>query len=345
MRIAIATDAWYPQTNGVVTTLSKTAEALESLGHDVLLLTPEPFKSVPLPTYKSIRLAILPGRRTRKMLEQYQPDAVHVATEGPIGLAVRRYCIRKGIPFTTSYHTQFPQYIRMRAPIPVSWSYAFLRWFHSRAARTMVPSESQRKELENWQFKNVRIWSRGVNTTLFKPRDGKQLQGGEPIFIYAGRVAVEKSLDEFLKLDLPGKKYVVGDGPDMDVLKGRYPDAVFTGFKYGEELVGLLSSADVFVFPSRTDTFGLVMLEAMACGVPVAAFPVTGPIDVIKQGVTGVMMDDLGEAALQALELDSKDAREYALRHTWEDCTRQFVTNLEPVQSCSKPATQQKTSC
>ncbi len=331
MKIAIATDAWYPQTNGVVTTLSTTAKTLEELGHEVLMLTPEPFKSIPLPTYKSIRLALLPGRHTDKTLEQYQPDAVHIATEGPIGFAVRSYCIRKGIPFTTSYHTQFPQYVRMRAPIPVSWSYAFLRWFHSRAVRTMVPSESQRKELERWNFNNVRIWSRGVNTSLFRPSESKQLLDSGPIFMYAGRVAVEKNLDAFLKLDLPGKKYIVGDGPDMDMLKARYTEAVFTGFKYGEELTDLLSCADVFVFPSRTDTFGLVMLEAMACGVPVAAYPVTGPIDVIKQGVTGVMQDNLGEAVLQALKLDRKDAREYALRHTWMDCTRQFVENLEPV--------------
>ncbi len=331
MRIAIATDAWYPQTNGVVTTLSKTVEMLQSLGHDVLLLTPEPFRSVPLPTYKSIRLAILPGRQTGKMLEQFQPDAVHVATEGTIGLAVRRYCVRMGIPFTTSYHTQFPQYIRLRAPIPLSWSYAFLRWFHSPAVRTMVPTESQRRELENWRFSNVRIWSRGVNTALFRPGDSKLLKDSGPIFMYAGRVATEKNLDDFLKLDLPGKKYVVGDGPDMNMLKARYPKAVFTGFKYGEELVGLLSSADVFVFPSRTDTFGLVMLEAMACGVPVAAFPVTGPIDVIQQGVTGVLGENLAEAALQALELDRKDPREYALRHTWMDCTRQFIENLAPI--------------
>jgi glycosyltransferase involved in cell wall biosynthesis len=331
MRIAIATDAWYPQTNGVVTTLTKTAEALESLGHDVLLLTPEPFKSVPLPTYKSIRLAILPGRQTGKMLEQFQPDAVHVATEGTIGLAVRHYCVRKGVPFTTSYHTQFPQYIRLRAPVPLNWSYAFLRWFHSPAVRTMVPTESQRRELENWRFSNVRIWSRGVNTVLFRPGDSRLLKNSGPIFMYAGRVAVEKNLDDFLKLDLPGKKYVVGDGPDMDMLKARYPEAVFTGFKYGEELAGLLSSADVFVFPSRTDTFGLVMLEAMACGVPVAAFPVTGPIDVIQQGVTGVLGENLAEAALQALKLDRKDPREYALRHTWMDCTRQFIENLAPV--------------
>ncbi len=331
MKIAIATDAWLPQTNGVVTTLRTTAQMLESLGHEVLFLTPEPFKSIPLPTYKSIRLAILPGRQTRRMLDQYQPDAVHVATEGPVGLAVRRYCIRKGVPFTTSYHTQSPQYVRMRAPIPLSWTYAFLRWFHSPAVRTMVPSESQRKELEQWRFRNVMIWSRGVDTTLFKPRERELSNDDGPVFMYTGRVAVEKNLDSFLQLDLPGKKYVVGDGPDMHTLKGKYPDAVFTGFKYGKELAGLLASADVFVFPSRTDTFGLVMLEAMACGVPVAAYPVTGPIDVIQQGVTGVMRDDLGEAAIQALELDREAPRAYALSHTWLDCTQQFIGHLEPI--------------
>lgn len=328
MRIAIITDAWKPQTNGVVTTLSETGTTLERMGHQVAYVTPEPFRTVPLPTYPSIRLALRPGRRVRRMLDEFAPHCIHIATEGPLGLAARRYCRQRGLAFTTSYHTQFPQYVRLRAPVPLSVSYAYLRWFHSGAARTLVPTRSQKSELESWGFGNVVIWSRGVDTELFHPRDKTLLDDARPISMFIGRVAVEKNIEAFLGLDVPGTKYVVGDGPDTDELRERHPEVRFTGFKYGEELASYLAAADVFVFPSRTDTFGLVMLEAMACGVPVAAYPVTGPVDVVRNGQTGVLDQDLRRAVLGALELDGAAARAYALEHSWEACTAQFFSHL-----------------
>jgi glycosyltransferase involved in cell wall biosynthesis len=328
MKIAIVTDAWKPQTNGVVTTLSKTGETLLSMGHSVRFVTPEHFKTVPMPTYPSIRLAVWPGRKVRRILEDFAPDAVHIATEGPLGLAARRYCISAGLHFTTSYHTQFPQYVRLRAPVPLRLSYAYLRWFHGAAHRTMVPTESQRRELESWGFRNVVIWSRGVDTMLFRPRDKEYLHGQRPISMYVGRVALEKNLDAFLSLDLPGTKYVVGDGPDLERMHRQYPDVRFTGFKFGEELASHLAAADVFVFPSRTDTFGLVLLEAMACGVPVAAYPVTGPVDVVRNKETGVVHEDLRTATLEALKLEGSAARAYALSRSWEASTQQFYEYL-----------------
>lgn len=328
MKIAIITDAWYPQTNGVVTTLTRTRASLEQLGHTVLMITPTEFWTVPLPTYSSIRLALFPYRRVAGLLKTFRPDAVHIATEGPLGFAARRFCVKQRVRFTTAYHTQFPYYIRLRAPIPISWSYRFLRWFHGHAERTMVPTESQRQELSRWGFKHVVIWTRGVDTELFRPRDKSFLSDPRPICLFAGRVAVEKNIEAFLRLPLAGTKYVVGDGPDSEKLVAVYPTARFVGFKYGEELAAYLAAADVFVFPSRTDTFGLVMLEAMACGVPVAAFPVTGPIDVIQNGRTGVVHEDLHEAIHQALKLDTALPRQFAEQHSWLAATEQFVSHL-----------------
>jgi len=331
MRIVIATDAWHPQTNGVVTTLLKTGDVLKQQGHEVMYLTPEPFKTVPLPTYAEIRLSLFPGRKISGMLDEFQADAIHIATEGPIGFAVRAYCLKNKRPFTSSYHTQYPEYIKLRFPVPLSISYRFLRWFHAPAVRTMVPTASQRKMLELWKFKNIEIWSRGVDTDLFKPGDNHADECRRPMFIYVGRVAPEKNLDAFLALELPGVKVIVGDGPDMARLSQRYPDAVFTGYQYGEELARTIAAADVFVFPSKTDTFGLVMLEAMACGVPIAAFPVTGPIDVVIDGETGVLNDDLGKAAQAALRLDRAAPRRYALDHSWIKSTAYFFNYLAPV--------------
>ncbi len=328
MRIAIATDAWAPQTNGVVTTLRKTAETLETWGHEVLFVTPEPFRSVPLPTYRSIRLALWPKRGVRRMLDQFAPDCVHIATEGPIGLAARNYCLSRGLRFTTSYHTQFPEYIRLRAPVPLEVSYTYMRWFHRPATRTLVPTESQRKLLQERGFRNVKIWTRGVDTELFRPYTKDFLDDPRPVFAYVGRVAVEKNIEAFLNLDLPGSKYVIGDGPDLARLHSRHPEVHFTGFKFGEELARHIAGADVFVFPSRTDTFGLVLLEAMACGVPVAAYPVTGPVDVVLPGITGMLDEDLGKAALEALALDPHQARAYALTRSWDASTRQFFDHL-----------------
>lgn len=328
MRIAIVTDAWEPQVNGVVHTLSRTGEELEARGYRVCFLTPQAFPTVPCPTYPSIRLALWPGRALAAQLDRCAPAALHIATEGPLGLAARAYCRRRGLAFTTSYHTQFPEYVRLRAPVPVALSYRFLRWFHGAARRTLVATPSMRRQLIGHDFDNVVIWSRGVDTELFRPRPKDFLRAPRPIAMYVGRVAVEKNIEAFLAMDLPGTRYVVGDGPDLDGLRRCHPDVCFTGFKFGAELASYLAAADVFVFPSRTDTFGLVLLEAMACGVPVAAYPVTGPLDVVRNGVTGVLDDDLRQATLGALRLDSAACRSYALTHTWQAATRQFLGHL-----------------
>jgi glycosyltransferase involved in cell wall biosynthesis len=264
------------------------------------------------------------------MLHEFSPDAVHIATEGPLGQAARQWCLREGMPFTTSYHTQFPQYIRARFPIPEGWSYAFLRRFHGAAQRVMVATEHIRRDLERNGFRNLAMWTRGVDLELFRPGDRAFLPGTRPILLYAGRVAVEKNLEAFLGLESPGTKYVIGGGPALEELRARFPAAVFTGYKYGEELARHLASADVFVFPSRTDTFGLVLLEAMACGVPVAAYPVVGPIDVVRTGVSGCLHDDLATAVSGALQLDREACRRHALQFTWERATRQFLDNLAP---------------
>jgi 1,2-diacylglycerol 3-alpha-glucosyltransferase/glucuronosyltransferase len=328
MKLAIVTDAWRPQVNGVVTTLGRTRDCVEKMGHDVLVISPDGFASVPCPTYPEIRLALMPGRIVAGRLRAYDPDAIHVATEGPLGVAARRYCVRNGLSFTTSYHTQFPQYVRERVPIPLEWSYAYLRRHHGSARRTMVATEHLRRELVEHGFENVVIWSRGVDTELFRPCGREHIDAPRPIFIYVGRVAVEKNLDAYLSAELPGTKVVVGDGPGSEKLARRYPDARFIGYRFGDDLAQCLSSADVFVFPSRTDTFGLVMLEAMACGTPVAAYPVTGPIDVVRDGYSGVLDDDLAAAALAALALDRGNARRAALERTWERATQQFVSHL-----------------
>jgi len=328
VKIALVTDAWLPQTNGVVKTLGITAEKLRELGHEVNVIEPGLFRTFPCPTYPEIRLAWLPYRRVAFLLDDFAPDAVHIATEGPLGLAARRWCIRQGMPFTTSYHTQFPEYLRARAPIPLAWSYAHLRRFHGAAQRTMVATPSMQRQLAARGFERLVRWTRGVDVELFRPRSKRFLNLARPVAMYVGRVAVEKNLDAFLALDLPGTKVIVGDGPARTSLAVRYPQAVFVGYKFGEELAAHLAAADVFVFPSRTDTFGLVLLEAMACGVPVAAYPTTGPIDVVQPGVTGVLDEDLRVATLAALELDPAACRAHALQHTWDAATRQFLGNL-----------------
>ena len=330
MKIAIVTDAWRPQTNGVVKTLSTTAEGLRALGHEVTVIEPNQFKTFPCPTYPEIRLAWLPYGRLSSLLDDFAPDAIHIATEGTLGGAARKWCLRRGFPFTTSYHTQFPEYVRARVPIPLAVSYAHLRRFHSAAARTMVATPAMQRLLESRGFRNIVRWTRGVDVGLFRPRGKAYLDLPRPIAMYVGRVAIEKNIEAFLKLDLPGTKVVVGDGPARAELEMKYPAAKFVGYKYGEELASHVAAADVFVFPSRTDTFGLVLLEAMACGVPVAAYPVTGPIDVVTQGVTGELNEDLRAAALAALKLDPQQCRAYALANTWENATRQFLSQLAP---------------
>jgi glycosyltransferase involved in cell wall biosynthesis len=332
MKIAIVTDAWHPQVNGVARTLAHTADQLRQLGHETLFITPQDFRTYPCPTYPSIRLAVWPGKGVRERLVMSRPQAVHIATEGPIGHAARALCLRKGVPFTTSYHTQFPEYLRARFPLPVDWSYAYLRRYHGVAARTMISTRSMREQLERRGFKNLAIWARGVDSDVFRPGPKSFLSGRRPIVMYMGRVAVEKNVEAFLNLDLPGSKYVVGDGPDLELLRRRYPQVVFTGQKTGQELTAHLAAADVFVFPSLTDTFGLVLLEAMACGVPVAAYPVTGPIDVVLENKTGVLDHDLRQAVLGALKLDPADCVAYAKEHSWRNWTGRFVSLLEPFE-------------
>jgi glycosyltransferase involved in cell wall biosynthesis len=328
MKVAIVTDAWRPQTNGVVTTLSRTAEGLRTLGHEVVMMTPQGLPTIPCPTYPEIRLALFQGRRVAAWLEHERPDALHVATEGPLGLAARNAARRAGLRFTTSYHTQFPQYLRARYPLPERCSYGALRAFHGAAARTMVGTREVRRDLKRHGFRNLVYWGRGVDTDLFRPRPEARHGYPGPVLIYVGRVAVEKCVEDFCRAPVAGTKLVVGGGPALADLAARYPGVVFTGFKYGEELATLLAGADCFVFPSRTDTFGLVMLEAMASGLPIAAYPVTGPIDVVREGQTGCLREELADAITAALALDRAACRAQALEYRWENATRQFLGNL-----------------
>ncbi len=328
MQIVIATDAWFPQVNGVVRTLAQTTALLEHWGHRVEVLSPSRFRTIACPTYPEIRLALRAGPGVARRLQEIQPEAVHIATEGPVGLAARRWCLRRGMGFTTSYHTRFPEYVRLRAPVPLELSYTFMRWFHGPAIRTMVATSSMRQTLTRRGFTHLATWSRGVDTELFRPREKSFLDGPRPLFMYVGRVAVEKNIEAFLRLDCPGTKYVVGDGPALADLRRHHPQARFTGYKMGEELARHVAAADVMVFPSLTDTFGLVLLEAMACGVPVAAYPVPGPEDLIRNGENGYLDEDLGRAAALALSVKPDGCRSFAESYSWASCTQQFLENL-----------------
>ncbi len=341
MRIVIVTDAWRPQVNGVVRTLEMLAGELESTGHEVRLITPEPFRTLPCPSYPEIRLSLLPGRRVAAMIEDNRPCAIHIATEGPLGWAARRYCLRRGLPYTTAYHTRFPEYVQARFGVPLALSYAVVRRFHSRADTVMVATASVEADLRRHGFRHIRRWSRGVDTGLFRPGYGKVYDLPRPIFLYVGRLAVEKNIDAFLSLDLPGSKVVVGDGPLAHELKRRYPDVLFPGAKRGEELAAHYADADVFVFPSRTDTFGLVLLEALACGVPVAAYPVAGPVDVLGGSQAGRLDEDLAKAARSALDVPSELCRAHAMSFSWTASTRQFIDNLSPFGSLDSPLRQE----
>ena len=331
MRILLASDAWTPQINGVVVTLQNTLRGLEFAGHTVEVVGPDRFVSIPCPTYPEIRLALLPGRGIAKMLAEFAPDAVHIATEGPIGIATRKLCLRSKIPFTTSYHTRFPEYVHARTRLPVGITYAWLRHFHAPSDATMVATPAIHEDLERRGFKRLVRWSRGVDSTLFRPGSPTPNDWKRPVFMYVGRVAVEKNIGAFLALDLPGTKVVVGDGPHRAALERNHPSAVFVGAKVGEDLAAHFRSADVFVFPSRTDTFGLVMIEAMASGTPVAAFRVPGPLDVVRDGESGVLGDDLRTAALAALDLDRDAVRRHALTFSWQSATAEFLKHLRPA--------------
>jgi glycosyltransferase involved in cell wall biosynthesis len=333
VRIALATDAWLPQTNGVVTTLKATAATLTALGHEVQMLTPQGLRCLPCPSYPEIRLALAPGDHVARTLKRYRPHAIHIATEGPVGLAVRRYCRARGVPFTTSYHTRYPEYLRARWPIPLAITYAWLRRFHGAAARTFVSSASLESQLSGHGFTHLHRWRRGVDLRTFRPLPphASLQEVPRPVMVSVGRLAVEKNLEAFLSLDVPGTKVVIGDGPQRAALAARYPQALFLGYRFRDELAALLSAADVMVFPSLTDTFGLAMIEALACGVPVAAFPVPGPVDVIEPGVTGVLHRNLASAVDGALRLDRATCAQRAAEFSWGAATAQFLQGLAMI--------------
>jgi glycosyltransferase involved in cell wall biosynthesis len=333
LRILIVTDAWRPQVNGVVRTLETTGRELEQMGHFVGYITPNQFLTTPMPTYPEIRLSLLPNRKLATMINGFKPDAIHIATEGTLGRAARRFCLRRAHPFTTSFHTRFPEYTHARFKVPLEWSYRFLRDFHRPAAAVMVATDSLVEELSERGFDNLTLWSRGVDLDVFgKAEPSEDLSALQrPIWLTVGRVAVEKNVEAFLELDLPGTKVVVGDGPQRSELERRYPDAHFLGARFGEDLASVYAGADVFVFPSKTDTFGLVQVEALAAGTPVAAYPVQGPLDVLKGAPEGAaaMDEDLQAACMRALNQRDKTAcQSFAARYGWDACAKQFVRNL-----------------
>ena len=332
MRILVATDAWHPQVNGVVRTLTSLARSAAVLGAEIDFLTPDGFPSLGLPTYPGLRVAWPNRREIAARIEAAAPDAIHIATEGPIGWAARAYCRRHKLAFTTSYTTRFPEYIAVRSIIPATLSYAVLRHFHAAGAMTMVATASLRQELGARGFRRLGTWTRGVDTALFTPDDAAELDLPRPIFMTVGRVAVEKNLEAFLSLKLPGSKVVIGAGPQLTELERQYPKVRFLGEKTGPELSSLLAAADVFVFPSLTDTFGVVQLEALACGTPVAAFPVTGPLDVIADHPVGALDADLRSACIRALGISREACRSFALERSWENSARQFIGNLSALQ-------------
>ena len=331
-KIAIVTDAWHPQISGVVTTLTQTIEHLKRMGNDVSVIHPGLFRlTIPCPTYPQIRLAVFPKIRLKRMLDQFQPDHIHIVTEGPIGVAGRFYCRKNRFRFTTSFTTRFDEYVNLRFRIPARWIFYLLRWFHGGASQVMISSKPLREELGQKGFTHTVLWPRGVDTELYRMRDKNFLPDARPIFLYVGRVAVEKNIEAFLTAKLPGTRYVVGNGPDLARLQKEYPKVKFVGAKFGGDLARHYAAADVFVFPSKTDTFGIVMLEAMACGVPVAGYPVRGPIDIVQPGTTGVLGDDLQKAALMALDIDPRKCREFALQYSWQKSAEHFVRNLVAV--------------
>lgn len=338
MKVMIVTDAWLPQVNGVVTTLGKIGEGLNRLGHEVRFVTPLQFKSIPCPTYPEIRLSLMPFSGVSRQIEEFAPDAIHIATEGPLGIAARRYCLKRRIAFTSAFHTRFAEYVHARFRVPVQLTYRWLRHFHAPARAVMVPTPSVQRDLEARGFSNTVAWTRGVDTGTFSPGERKALTTERPIYLYVGRVAVEKNIEAFLKLDLDGSKWVVGEGPSRAQLQRRYPDVRFDGIKTAAELASYYRAADVFVFPSLTDTFGLVMLEALACGTPVAAFPVLGPIDVIGNSGAGALHEDLKVACRQALEIPRQKARQYAEQFSWQASIDQFIEHLTPVNAAVKLA-------
>ena len=331
MKILIVSDAWEPQVNGVVRTLKMTRRELELKGHQTELISPLGFRSIPCPTYPEISLALTTASAMERQIERFAPDCLHIATEGPLGWLARRIALRRGWPFTTAYHSRFPEYVEARFRVPVSWTYSLLRRFHNAARATLAPTPAIVGDLKARGLHGARLWSRGVDLQMFSHLGGREESPRRPIFLYVGRIAVEKQVDAFLRLDLPGEKWVAGEGPERRRLQLKFPEVRWLDVLDGPELARLYRSADVMVFPSITDTFGLVMVESMACGTPVAAFPVPGPIDVIGDSGGGVMHTDLREACLQALRLPRDRVRQRAEQFTWSAATDQMLAALQVI--------------
>lgn len=337
MRILIASDAWQPQINGVVRVFETTKRLLEADGHTVEVVGPDRFAGIGAPGYPEVRLALFPGRKLRRIVEEFRPDAIHIPVEGPIGLSMRRICLKEGWPFTTSFHTRYGDYLHHRIGMNPEHAHLFQRWFQNAGERIMVQTKSLADELAARGYRNIVQWGRGVDTDLFRPWRGTAgfdpdfLGLPRPIFMYLGRVAKEKSLEDFFRLDLPGSKVVVGDGPSLKAYKAAWPDVHFLGYRTGEAIAQHLSAADVFVMPSRFETFGMVVLEALACGTPVAAYPVHGPADILEGADCGILSDNLGQAALDAAAIDRQACRDYAMQFSWKACTDQFFRNLAPL--------------
>ena len=333
-RILIVSDAWQPQVNGVVRTLQNTARELAALGCQVRVIGPGGFRNLPCPTYPEIPVALLPARGLAGQIAAFAPDAMHIATEGPLGWAARRWALRRGLRFTTAFHTRFPEYLQARFRVPPGLAYALLRRFHAPSAGIMVATEELRSDLNRRGFRNLRLWSRGVDTASFhpEPRCGGEDGLAQPLFLHVGRVAVEKNIEAFLRLDLPGSKLVVGDGPLLPTLRRAYPRVRFVGGLHGAALRRAYARSDVLVFPSMTDTFGLVMLEALACGTPVAAFPAAGPRNLLQgRPEIGAMDAELRAACLRALHADRGACRRFAERYSWRACAELFVRHLVPL--------------
>ena len=340
MRIVIVSDAWEPQVNGVVRTLQAVRTELAKLGHAVAMIAPDGFRSLPCPTYPEIRLAMALAGTVGRAIEAHAPDALHIATEGPLGLAARRWCLRHGYPFTTAYHTQFPEYVAARTPVPAEWTWRWMRWFHTPSVAVLASTQTVRRSLEAHGIPHVRHWGRGVDLARFRP-DVRPLDAfaglPRPIQLFVGRVAVEKNIEAFLETRQPGTRVVVGDGPARAALARRFPGAVFLGPLFGDALAAAYAGADVFVFPSLSDTFGLVMIEALACGTPVAAYPVAGPIDVLEPG-TSCLDANLDEAIAGALSRNRAACAAYGRRFSWEASARQFLDALAPLRAIRRAA-------
>ncbi len=330
MRILIISDNSKDQINGVVTTLRNISNEVIKLGHDVLIIRTDDFKTIPCPTYPEIRLSLNPYK-IKEMIKHYNPDAIHIATEGILGVTTQRYCVKNNIPFTTSFHTKWPEILHKMIRFPKSWTYKLLRSFHDKAKSTLVTTETSKRELEEQGFSNLIVWNRGTDTELFNPSKRVDMGYHYPIFLNVGRVSTEKNLPKFLDLPLPGTKIVVGDGPALNHYRKKYKTVIFTGVKTGEELAKIYASSSVFVFPSLSDTFGVVLIEALASGLPIAAYPTTGPIDVVKEGVTGYLSNNLDVAALECLHLNRDDCRNASFDFNWVSCAKVFIDSLHRI--------------